>query len=123
MRARPLDTHASSLSRDDEIIDKALSLHESRKRLEKALAAVNKGQRGGSVSDAFVKVVGAAVVVVVVVAFLALLMGYPTMWIVNYLFASSFLVKVFGVAKLTFWRAFWLNWLAGTLFKSTVTSK
>lgn len=76
------------------------------------------------VGNTAVKFVGAAVILIFVMAGLALVMGYPTKWIVNYLFASTFLVKVFGVAKLTFWKAFWLNWLSGILFKSsTVTSK
>lgn len=47
-----------------------------------------------------------------------LFLGYAGMYLVNYLFAPSFLLAVFGVTHLTFWRAFWLAFLCGMLFKS-----
>lgn len=53
---------------------------------------------------------------------LCLLAGYPTMWIVNYLITPTLLTTVFGISALTFWKAFWLNFLASILFKSTNTS-
>lgn len=40
---------------------------------------------------------------------LAMLMAYPTMWVVNYLFTAQLLIFVFGVAKIGFWQAFILN--------------
>jgi hypothetical protein len=43
---------------------------------------------------------------------LGFLLNYPTMLIVNYLFAPTFLLHVFGVAKLTFWRTYLLSVLA-----------
>jgi hypothetical protein len=57
-------------------------------------------------------------VVVVVGAFmlilgLALLFAFPTMWAVNYLFSTSLLLTIFGVAKLNFWRALVLNFVVG----------
>jgi hypothetical protein len=43
-------------------------------------------------------------------ALFAAAMGYPTKWLVNYLFSPSLLMSVFGIAQITFWKAFWLNW-------------
>jgi hypothetical protein len=45
----------------------------------------------------------------------ALLSAYPTMWFINYVFAPSLLLSVFGVSKLAFWQAFGLNILLGWL--------
>jgi hypothetical protein len=44
---------------------------------------------------------------------LALLFAFPTMWAVNYLFSTSLLLTIFGVAKLNFWRALVLNFVVG----------
>lgn len=52
---------------------------------------------------------------------LALLMAFPTKWLVNYLFSATFLLYIFGVAKITIWQALWLNVLTGLLFRSSVT--
>jgi hypothetical protein len=72
--------------------------------------------------DKVLGAIGAVVVVVVIVAIVCLLMGYPTMWLMNYLFAPTALQAVFGIAQMTFWKAFWLNILAGILIKSTSAS-
>ncbi len=50
------------------------------------------------------------------VVVIALLMGFPTMWLVNYLFTPKFLLTVFGISKFTFWKAFWLNVFSGIIF-------
>ena len=74
--------------------------------------------------ETFFKLLGALVFVVGAVVVVGLLMGYPVMWLMNYLFAPAALTAVFGIAKMTFWKAFWLNVLCGLLFKTTVnTSK
>ena len=54
---------------------------------------------------------------------LALLMGFPIMWLMNYVFTPGVLLTVFGVAKMTFWRAFWTNFLFGILFRTSVSTK
>lgn len=54
---------------------------------------------------------------------LAALFAYPTKWVVNYLFSEQFLSFVFGVAHLDFWRALALNFISGTLFKSSSSTK
>ena len=46
-----------------------------------------------------------------------LAMGFPTMWLVNYLFDSNFIAFVFGGTSIGFWKAFWLNVLTGILIK------
>ncbi len=50
---------------------------------------------------------------------LSLLMAYPTMWVVNYLFAPPALMSVFWVSQMTFWKAFWLNFFCHYMFKGT----
>jgi hypothetical protein len=49
---------------------------------------------------------------------LVLLFTWPTVIIINYLFTAQLLTLVFGAAKITFWKAFWLSALTGWLFKS-----
>jgi hypothetical protein len=73
--------------------------------------------------DKFLVAVGAFVFALVLVAGLSLLMAYPTMWIVNYLFTSSVISGLFGVAQLTFWKALWLNYITAVFFKRTATVK
>jgi len=53
--------------------------------------------------------------------FLSFVFAFPTMWLVNYLFAAQFLSFVFG-GSLTVYKAWALNAVAGTLFKSISTS-
>jgi len=66
-------------------------------------------------------VVGIAIFLNILVV-VGLLVGYPAKWIMNYLLAPSALQAVFGVARMTFWRAFWLNILCGILFKASASS-
>ena len=68
------------------------------------------------------KIIYGILVTLAVVVLIGLLLGYPTMWMVNYLFTPSIISSLFGVAQLTFWRAFWLNCLCATLFKGTSSS-
>lgn len=77
---------------------------------------------GGNM-DNILKVIGAVFVGLLLVGGVALLGAYPTKWIVNYLFTSNTLVGLFGITQLTFWKAFWLNWLCASLFKSVNTQK
>jgi hypothetical protein len=66
--------------------------------------------------------VGAILLVVALVTGLALLFAFPTLLVWNYLFTSQVTLVLFGAAKLTFWKAFWLNFIAGTLFKGSSVS-
>ena len=66
-----------------------------------------------------VKVVGALVLILGLAVGIALLCAYPTLWLVNYLFTPGTLISLFGIAQLTFWKAFWLNFLCSILFKSS----
>lgn len=55
---------------------------------------------------------------------LSVLLAFPTMWLVNFVFWPPFIGTVFGVAKLTLWKAWGLNFLMGLLFgKAKGTSK
>jgi hypothetical protein len=68
-------------------------------------------------------VVGATIAVCTMLLLIAILSAYPMMWIVNYLFAPSFLVAVFGVAKLNFWRALALCFITGFFARTNTPSK
>ena len=70
----------------------------------------------------FAKAFGAVVLLLVIVSFVALVIGLPVMWIVNYLFTQQVLMAVFGIPQLTFWKAFWIANLTGLLFQSTTTN-
>jgi len=72
--------------------------------------------------ETLAKGLGIAVLVVTLVFTIAAIMAFPTMWLMNYLFATSFLQMVFGISQITFWKAFWFNFFAGLALKSTTTS-
>ena len=72
--------------------------------------------------DKFLKAVGAVVVVFFTVVGISILMAYPTKWVVNYLFTSGTIMSLFGIAQLTVWKALWLNFICGTLFKASSSS-
>lgn len=52
----------------------------------------------------------------------AVLMGYPTMWLVNYVLTPSVILSLFGTTQITFWKAFALNVLCSVLFQSSSSS-
>jgi len=59
-----------------------------------------------------VKLLGWTVIalgVVALIGFLSFLCAYPTMWLVNYIFASSLLVTVFGTPSIGVMKAWALN--------------
>lgn len=51
-----------------------------------------------------------------------LLLAWPLMLILNYLFTPSVLFAIFGIGQLTFWKTYWLSVAAGLLFGSHSTS-
>lgn len=55
-----------------------------------------------------------------IIAVFALLVGYPVKWLLNYVFTPQALLAAFGVAKVGFWRAYWLSWLCSILVKSNI---
>ena len=65
------------------------------------------------------QVVGAVVLGLLAVAGIAFVFTYPFVLLMNYLFAPSFLLSVFGVAKIGFWRTFLLSIFTAFFFKST----
>jgi hypothetical protein len=46
----------------------------------------------------------------------AMAIGFPIKWMMNYLFTPTVLRATFGVSQMTFWRAFWLAILISFLF-------
>jgi hypothetical protein len=53
---------------------------------------------------------------------IGLLLTYPLMWAINYVFTTSVLLAVFGVPQITFWKTFLLSFVTGWLFKGNSTS-
>lgn len=54
---------------------------------------------------------------------IGLLLAWPLMLILNYLFTSSVLFSLFGIAQLTFWKTYWLSVAAGLLFGARASTK
>lgn len=59
---------------------------------------------------------------VVLLLGVGLILTYPLMLILNYVFTGSVLYALFGVYPLTFWKTYWLATALGWLFKSHNTS-
>ena len=57
------------------------------------------------------------------VAIIALASGIITMYLFNYLFSTTLLTSVFGVAKIGFWRAVAINLVVGMFRGVTYNSK
>ena len=72
--------------------------------------------------ETLVKVVGAVVVALALIFVISLVMAIPTMLLVNYVLSPTALIAVFG-GPLGFWKAFFLNFLAAQLFKTSVATK
>ena len=73
-----------------------------------------------------VEAIGFITGIIGVIVLIALIMGFPTMWLWNYLVPSLFPGAVAAgtvAAKITFWKGFWLNVLCAILFKSNTVSK
>lgn len=60
------------------------------------------------------KILGAVILIVLI----SLILNYPLMLALNYVFAQSLLIAVFGVAKLTFWRTLVFSMVATFLLSS-----
>ena len=64
----------------------------------------------------------AVVGVFVLIVALALLMAWPLMLLINYVFSTALLTFLFGAAKISFWKTVALSIVTGSLFKSASTS-
>lgn len=62
-------------------------------------------------------IIGGVVGILLLMGVLSLLLAYPTMWAWNYV-----MPYLFGFKTLTFWQAFCVNYLAGSLIKSSQTN-
>ena len=59
---------------------------------------------------------------IAILTVICLAMGFPTMWIMNYILSAEFLTFVFGASKMGFWKAFFINLLCGILIKGSSSS-
>jgi hypothetical protein len=62
--------------------------------------------------------IGAFVGIIAIICTVLLILGYPLMWLWNWLMPT-----MFGLPEITFWQAVGLNLLSTILFKSTTTTK
>jgi hypothetical protein len=53
---------------------------------------------------------------------IVVIMPFPVMWLMNWLFTPQAIHSVFGVWSFDFWHALGLSTLTGLLFKSTSTT-
>lgn len=53
---------------------------------------------------------------------LGLVFAFPVMWLTNYLFSPALLLSVFGVAKLTFWKAYAFTVFMSWMVKSSYSN-
>ena len=62
-------------------------------------------------ADAIAKLIGGMSLVLAVFLVLALIIGFPVMWMWNYVVPD-----VFGLPPIHFWQAFWLTVLCNIMF-------
>ena len=66
----------------------------------------------------------AVAAIIVLVAIVLVIIAWPLMLLINWLFAPSFLLAIFGVSHLSFWQTWALMFICSVLFgKSTSSSK
>lgn len=70
----------------------------------------------------FAKLLGMIVFFALVVFGLGLF-AFPTMWLINGLFAPAFIASIFGTAKISVWTAWGVNILTRLLLHSYKKSK
>jgi len=63
------------------------------------------------------EIIGTVLLVLFIVAVLAFILAFPTLWLWNWLMPA-----IFGLTKITFWQAVGINILSGILFKSSSSS-
>jgi len=68
--------------------------------------------------DTFLKLLGAAVAGLFLTVFVALLVGFPIMWLWNWLIPA-----IFGLVQINIWKAIGLNLLCGLLLRSSMSTK
>lgn len=66
--------------------------------------------------EKFLTVLTTLIYVMVVVCFIALVIGAPTMWLWN-----AIMPTIFGLTKITFWQAVGINLLCSILFGNIST--
>jgi hypothetical protein len=72
--------------------------------------------------DKFAQVIGVIVLGFLAITGLAVVMAYPTKWVINYLLTPSAIQSVFGAPELTVWKALALNFICATLFKVSASN-
>jgi hypothetical protein len=55
---------------------------------------------------------------ILIIAFITILLGFPLMWLWNWL-----MPMIFNLPEITFWQALGVNALSSILFKSSITTK
>lgn len=68
--------------------------------------------------SSFPEAVAVGVFFLIALALIIIIITWPVMWLINWLFLPSFLLAIFGVAKLGFWQTWALLFICSALFKS-----
>jgi hypothetical protein len=68
--------------------------------------------------DTFLKLLGSAVAGLFLIVFVALLLGFPVMWLWNWL-----MPVIFGLVQINIWKAIGLNLLCELLLRSFASTK
>jgi uncharacterized protein YqfA (UPF0365 family) len=67
--------------------------------------------------ESIVKALGIIMLAVIIIVFISILFAFPTMWLWNWL-----MPVIFGLPKITIWKALGLNFLFAILFKGNTIS-
>ena len=68
--------------------------------------------------DNIIETIGSVLAAILMIVLVALILGFPLMWLWNWLMPG-----IFNLPEITFWQALGLNALSAILFKSTTIKK
>ena len=69
-------------------------------------------------NNKFIEYIVGIIYVIFVIGFFAFLLGFPVKWLWN-----DVMPDLFGLTKITYWKAVEMNLLCGFLFRGTTTIK
>ena len=64
--------------------------------------------------ETLIEILGAALLVILIVAIIAIILSFPVMWLWNWLMPT-----IFDLVEISFWQALGINLLCGFLFRSS----
>lgn len=67
--------------------------------------------------EIFIRLIGTAIVGLFMIILIAFLVGFPVMWLWNWLMPA-----IFGLVQINIWKAIGLNLLCGLLIRSSIST-